>query len=253
MSPQSHILFLDIGNSAVKAAWSDGDRLLDTGRYQIRTAEDVSRAAENILARNQFDKILFMSVNPSNSNRLVGILKRSQAPAAEVGVDIPRGVSIEADESERVGMDRTTTALAAYEIYGSALIVVDFGTAITFDCVGSNGAFLGGVICPGLSMMAAALERDTAFLPAVKISPRETFLAKNTEEAIVSGIYHCTVNAVSGILEGLSREMGGDVPVAATGGDAQMIAPACPEIKEIRPDLSLEGLLILYRRHAQEI
>ncbi len=252
MSPQSNILLLDIGNSAVKAAWSDGNRLLDTKRYPILTAEDIPRAADDILARDPFDRILFMSVNQSNSDRMLDILKRNCAVTAEVGRDTPRGVSIETDEPERVGMDRTTTALAAYEIYGSALIVVDFGTAITFDCVGSDGAFLGGVICPGLSMMASSLERDTALLPSVEVSPRETFLAKNTEEAIVSGIYHCVAAAAGGILEGLFRELG-RVPVVATGGDARIIAPACPAIKEVRPDLSLEGLLALYRRYSGEI
>ncbi len=251
-SSRAGILLLDIGNSAVKAGWSDGDSLVTTSRYRIRAPDEVPRAAEDILSQGPIDRILFMSVNPSNSERTLDILKRRCPIAAEVGRDIPRGIRIETDEPDRVGTDRTTTALAAYEIYKGALIVVDFGTAITFDCIGQDGAFLGGAICPGLSMSASALERDTAFLPAIEVSPKESFLGRNTEEALGSGIYHGAVEATNGIISGLSKELGGDVSVIATGGDAQTIAPACEAIQEIRPDLSLEGLLILYKRHSEQ-
>ncbi len=249
---QPGLLLLDIGNSTVKAGWSDGTRLVATRRHQICTPDEAPRAAETILAQGPIDKILFMSVNPSNSERILNVLKPCCPAAAEVGSDVPRGIRIKTDEPERVGTDRTTTALAAYEIYKGALVVVDFGTAITFDCVGHDGEFLGGVICSGLSMSASALERDTAFLPAVEVFPRKSFLATNTEEAIVSGIYHGAVEAANGIIEGLSKELGGNVSVVATGGDAQTIAPACGAIQEIRPDLSLEGLLILYKRHGEQ-
>ncbi len=244
------ILLLDIGNSAVKAGWSDGARSVATSSHRICTPDEASCAAETILSQGPIDRILFMSVNPSSSERILDVLKRRCPAAAEVGGDVPRGIRIEVDEPERVGTDRSTTALAAYEIYKGALIVVDFGTAITFDCVSRDGEFLGGVICPGLSMSSSALERDTAFLPAVEVSPRESFLATTTEDAISAGIYHWAVEATNGIIGGLTKELGGDVSVVATGGDAQTIAPACDAIREIRPDLSLEGLLILYKRHS---
>ena len=239
---------LDIGNSSVKVGWSDGTRLVITSRHRIHTPDEAPHAAETILAQGPIDRILFMSVNPSNSEPILNVLKQNCPAVSEVGRDVPRGIRIETDKPERVGTDRTTTALAAYEIYKEALIVVDFGTAITFDCISRDGKFLGGVICPGVAMSASALERDTAFLPAVEVSPRESFLATNTEEAITAGIYHGAVEATNGIIEGLSRELGGNVPVVATGGDAQTIAPACDIIREIRPDLSLEGLLILHKR-----
>ena len=250
MSSSTEVLLLDIGNSAVKAARSDGDRLVTTSRHQIRTKDDIPGAAKNILSQGPVDRILFMSVNPVNSSGLLEILDQ---PAFEVGKDTPRGMCIEADEPEQVGVDRTTTALAAYENYKTALIVVDFGTAITFDCVSRDGAFLGGVICPGLFMSTAALERDTAFLPAVEVSPTKSFLGRNTEEAIISGLYHGAVEAANGIIRGLSEELGGDVSVIATGGGAETIATACGAIQEVRPDLSLEGLLILYKRNASKI
>ncbi len=253
MSFPNKILLLDIGNSAVKAARSDGDRLATTSRHRIRTGDEIPAAAENILSQGPIGRILFMSVNPVNSERLLGILTHHCPAAAEVGKDTPRGIRIETDEPEQVGVDRTTTALAAYEAYKTALIVVDFGTAITFDCVSLNGAFLGGVICPGLFMSTAALERDTAFLPAVKVSPTKSFLGRNTKEAIISGLYHGTVEAANGIIRGLSEELGGGVSVIATGGGAETIAPACGAIQEIRPNLSLEGLLILYKRGAAKI
>ncbi len=242
------MLLLDVGNSAVKAAWSDGERLIATERYRIRGPNDAEEAARDIASRDVPADILFMSVNPSISDGLMKNLKTRCSEIQEVGRDIPLGVRVKTDEPERVGADRTTTCLAAYEACRGPLIVVDFGTAITFDCVGDDGAFLGGVICPGISMMASSLEHDTAFLPVVEVSASAAFMARNTKEAMISGIYHGAVEMTRGIIRGLRTELGSRIPAVATGGDAEMIAPQCPEIAEVRKDLSLVGLLILYKR-----
>jgi type III pantothenate kinase len=249
----SHVLLLDIGNSAIKAAWSDGEALLDTRRWSISAPADVKEVSDGIRSARPFDSIIFMSVNPPASDELIGKLAAHTDSVYEVGKDLPLGMPVKTEEPDRVGADRTTTAIAAYRIHGRALIVVDFGTAITFDCVDGDGAFLGGAICPGVSMITSALERDTAFLPAVDIAPRERFLGRSTEEAMVCGVYHCLVETTNGILEGLFEEMGGKVPVIATGGDAEMVAPACPAISEVRPGLSLEGLLVLYQRNREDL
>jgi type III pantothenate kinase len=249
----AQVLLLDVGNSAIKAAWSDGRALLETRRWRIRGPADVQRASDEILSAEPFETVLFMSVNPPISDNLMERVGIPADSVCEVGKDLPLGMPVETREPERVGADRTTTAIAAYEVYGSALIVVDFGTAITFDCVGPDGAFLGGAICPGVTMTTSALEHDTAFLPRVDIVPKEKFLGRSTEEAMICGVYHSLVEATNGILRGLFEEMGGSVPVIATGGDAELVAPACPAIGEIRPDLSLEGLLVLYGRNAAKM
>ncbi len=249
----SHVLLLDVGNSAIKAAWSDGDSLLDTKRWSIAASAGVRQASDEILSSPPFDILVFMSVNPPASDELVESLGAPDGSVYEVGKDLPRGMPVKTEEPDRVGADRTTTAIAAYRIHKSALIVVDFGTAITFDCVDGDGAFLGGAICPGVGMITSALERDTAFLPAVDIAPREHFLGRSTEEAMICGVYHCLVETTNGILQGLFRDMGSEVPVIATGGDAEMVAPACPAISEVRPGLSLEGLLVLYQRNRETL
>ena len=241
------VLLLDVGNSAIKAAWSDGDAILEMRRWDLTPSAGVAPALDDIRSSPPFDSVVFMSVNPPASEALVGALGVPAGSVHEVGKDLPVGMQVKTEEPERVGADRTTTAIAAYRLHEGALIVVDFGTAITFDCVDAAGAFLGGAICPGVRMITAALERDTAFLPAVDVSPREHFLGRSTEEAMICGVYHCLVETTNGILEGLFEEMGGNVPVIATGGDAEMVAPSCPAISEVRPGLSLEGLLVLYR------
>jgi type III pantothenate kinase len=247
------VLLLDVGNSAIKAAWSDGDVILETRRWELTSSAGVARASDDIRSSRPFDTVVYMSVNPPASEALIGSFDAPTASVHEIGKDLPRGMPVKTEEPERVGTDRTTTAIAAYRIHEGALIVVDFGTAITFDCVDADGAFLGGAICPGVRMITSALERDAAFLPLVDIAPREHFLGRSTEEAMICGVYHCLVETTNGILEGLFREMGGMVPVIATGGDAELVAPSCPAISEVRPGLSLEGLLVLYRRHRETL
>jgi type III pantothenate kinase len=239
------ILLLDVGNSRIKAARSDGEKLVSMERYPV---DDPNGTARAILENGTPDKLLFMSVNPDHSGPMVDRLASQCRSLREVGRDIPRGIDIRLDQFDRVGVDRTTAALAAYESYKSAVIVVVFGTAITFNCVSEDGAFLGGVICPGISMMARAMNRDTAFLPEITVTASEGFMAKTTEGSMLSGIYHGAVETTNGILSGLSKEMG-KTAIVATGGDAGIVVPACPAITEVRPDLTLEGLLLLYQRY----
>ncbi len=147
-----------------------------------------------------------------------------------------------------VGADRLVNAYAAWRRWQRAVIVVDYGTATTFDCVSSRGEYLGGAIAPGLETAAELLFRRTAKLPRVELEPPpETALGRDTVSALKSGLLYGFVGLTEGLAARLSAEMGDQPLVVATGGLARIIAPLCPVIKEVVPELTLEGLYHLYQ------
>jgi type III pantothenate kinase len=156
---------------------------------------------------------------------------------------VPAGVRVLCDNPAEVGADRVVNAAAAFARARRACIVADFGTATTFDCVNARGDYLGGAIAPGPQMAAEVLYQRTAKLPllgAFHRPPRA--IGKNTLDSIASGLFHGYVGLTRGLLQGLKREMGGNPTILATGGLAGLLSPSVPEIKEVVPDLTLEGL-----------
>ncbi len=155
------------------------------------------------------------------------------------------------DNPEQVGADRIVNAIAAYEKHQSALIVIDFGTAITFDCISAQGEYLGGAIAPGMAISLDALSQRTARLPSVDIStPPEKAIGTNTVTAIKSGILFGYGGMVEGLVARLKTELSpAEVRVVATGGMAALIAPHAPSIEAMEPMLTLEGLRLIHDRH----
>lgn len=165
-----------------------------------------------------------------------------------VGPDVLTGVRVLVDAPAEVGADRIVNAAAAFDRKRRACIVVDFGTATTFDCVSPRGEYRGGVIAPGPVMAAEALARRTAKLPHLGVFRRPVrALGTNTLDSIASGLYHGYVGLTREILGRLVREMKGRPAVLATGGLAPLIGPEIGDIKEIVPDLTLEGLWLIWR------
>jgi len=148
-----------------------------------------------------------------------------------------------------IGADRIANAVAGYEIYKRPLIIIDFGTAITFDCVDSSGRYLGGIILPGIRISAQALAEKTAKLPYVEVSEPESLIGRSTKECISSGIYYGTIGAVKEIIFYLKKQMGKGVMVIATGGDAGMFMKRIPEIKKNIPKITLYGLKIIWEKN----
>lgn len=161
------------------------------------------------------------------------------------------GMKILTDTPAEVGADRIVNAVAAFDIYGQPLIVVDFGTATTFDCISSQGDYIGGAIAPGLAISLAALGRNTSKLPEIDISePPETAIGTTTVSAIKSGILFGYGGLVEGLVKRIKEQFAPDIPkVIATGGMAELIAPYAPAIEDIDPMLTLKGLQNLYDRH----
>ncbi len=150
-----------------------------------------------------------------------------------------------------VGADRVVSAVAAYSKYGGPLIVVDFGTATTFDAVSSNGEYLGGAIAPGMQIAAEALYRRTAKLPRIEIRKPRKAIGRTTEASMQSGLYYGYIGLISGIIKEMKKELGEETKVVSTGGSAALIHRQISHIDYYEPQLVLEGLRIIYERNEE--
>jgi type III pantothenate kinase len=159
---------------------------------------------------------------------------------------VKTGVKICLDNPREVGADRVVNAVAAHQMYGGSVIVIDLGTATTFDAVSEDGDYLGGAIAPGIAIATEALFTRTAALPRVELTHPKRAVGRNTVAAMQSGIVFGYAGLIEGIVARIQQEMGGKAKVVATGGYAELLARETPVIEVVNPDLTLVGLRLIY-------
>jgi type III pantothenate kinase len=253
------LLAVDAGNTNVVFAVHDGSEW--RGRWRIATRPDRTsdEYAVWLLALLQFsglkptdvDRCAIGTVVPAalyNLRRLCREWFACEPLVARAAVDW--GFEIRVDRPQEVGADRLLNSLAAHHHYGGPLVVIDFGTATTFDVVDTDGAYLGGVIAPGVNLSLEALHQAAARLPRIGIGRPQAVVGRDTVAAMQSGIYWGYVGMIEGIIGRIRGEHEAALKVIATGGLAPLFAEGTAVIDRIDPDITLEGLRLLAERNS---
>ena len=244
------ILLFDIGNTHTHLGLADGQRVRKQANIPTLGWFGGGAAAlvKNFAGKNKIEGAIFCSVVPRATpvvrKTVRGLwklnpLELNAASLRGVGVDYPRPASI--------GPDRLANAVAARQRFGAPVVVVDFGTAVTFDVVDSRGNYVGSIIAPGLAAMTDYLHEKTALLPKIKIREIKSAIGRSTEEAMLVGAVQGYRGLVRELIAELKRELSAqELPVIATGGYAKLIAAKLPEISTVETDLTLEGLRLVW-------
>jgi len=251
------LLVIDIGNSNTSLGVFDSEELIAHWRLttvRARTVDEWGVHARNLFSLagldvKSIDAIAIASVVPP-LNFTLKQMAEVYFHLSPLFIDhtVDTGVPILYEPASDVGADRIVDAVAAIRRYGAPCIVVDFGTATTFDAVDSEGRYLGGVITPGITISSDALFERAAKLPRVEIRRPQRVIGSATVEAMQSGLYHGYVGLVDGILKKMIDELGGSPRVIATGGLAPLIARGSEFIEAVDETLTLEGLRLVYER-----
>lgn len=254
------LLAIDSGNTnTVFAVFDDDDKTRGEWRLSAgpnRTADDFAVSLKQLMAEaglspRDVTAAIIATVVPATLFALKTLCRNTfgcdPRVVGDAGLDL--GLKVLVDRPEEVGADRLVNAVSAFDRYGGPLIVVDFGTATTFDIIDAEGSYLGGVIAPGVNLSLEALHMAAAKLPRVDIRKTERITGKDTVGAMQSGIYWGYVSLIEGLVTRLRAEHGVDMEVIATGGLSPLFTEAVACIKISDPDLTLRGLLLVHRRN----
>ncbi|MEX0992422.1 MAG: type III pantothenate kinase [Solirubrobacterales bacterium] len=252
------LLTIDVGNTQTHVGAFNADRLVEHWRFATRrdaTADELAMVVHDLLALrgihfSQIDGQALSSVVPPLVAEYDQMFRRYfDDEVLIVGPGTKTGMPIRVDNPHELGADRLVNAVAAYEEFGASCVVVDFGTAITYDAISAKGEYLGGIICPGIEISIEALTSRAARLPKVNIAAPPALIGKTTEANIQSGIVYGFAGQVDGIVRRLRAELGKDVATIATGGLAGVIVGFTETIDRVDEMLTLRGLRLVHARN----
>jgi len=251
------LLLIDIGNTNITIGASDDNRLVGDWRVSTRkygTADEFWMLLRALLdsSKLSFNRIhgaAVCSVVPSLTSTVENLLnERLSIPVISISSKLDLGVTIDCENPESVGADRLCNAVAGYQKYGGPLVIVDFGTATTFDIISEKGQYLGGIIAPGPETAISSLHTAAAKLPTVELQFPESLIGKHTEKSMQSGIMFGTVAMIDGLNQRLVSELGSSSKLIATGGLSMVFFSALETVNVIEPNLTLDGLKIIFDR-----
>ncbi len=253
------ILTLDIGNTNMKSALFEGDKMRQYWRLSTnrnRTSDEYGVAMMNLLDHHGIDRseirgIMMSSVVPQINSTIEHMCRNYFGmDPMKIEPGVRTGINIKYENPRELGSDRIANAVAAYELYGGPCITIDFGTATSFGAISAKGEFLGGAICPGLKLAADALTENTAKLPRFELVKPETAIGRNTVANMQAGIVFGYIGQIKYLVNRMKREM--DVPnikVIATGGLAVLVAGESSVIDVMDGLLTLKGLRLIYEKN----
>lgn len=252
------LLAVDVGNTDVTFGIFDKEDLIARFRFTVkvpRTSDEYGELICNILEQRGYSpkdigEVIIASVVPKIMYSFTsGIIKYLNCHPIVVGAGTKTGIRINTINPKEIGPDRIVDAVSAYEQYGGPIVVVDYGTATTYDLVMEDGTFQGGAISPGIRISANALWNDTSNLPEIEIKNPGIVVAKETISSMQAGLFYGTIGQSEYIIRKIKEESGClDAKVVATGGLGRIIADYTKEIELYDADLTLKGLLYIYKR-----
>ena len=255
------LLAIDVGNTNIVVGVFDGEKLKVTWRIATRLNREVDEYAIVLLGLFVHQRLTVPQITGAVMCSVVPPFtpisqemcrKYFHVSPLVVEAGVKTGIRLCVDNPKELGADRVVNAVAAHHFYGGPAIVIDFGTATTFDVVSETGDYLGGAIAPGIGIAAEALFTRTAMLPRVDLLPPKQVIGTNTITAMHSGIFYGYIGLVEGVVNRIERELGVKAKLIATGGYAPLVAKGIPRIKVVNVDLSLEGLRLIYEMNTPE-
>lgn len=258
-----NIIAVDIGNTNVTIGFflEDREQFIKSipGKARARLAECLKSAWEQIpVAKSSKEGkrdgvIVVSSVKPKWTEAVQQIAKDELGEKVHViGEKIPLPMKLWVDEPDKVGTDRVVSAAAAYAVVGDAVVVADFGTAVTIDLVDEHGIFQGGVICPGFEISAEALRKNAEQLPKVKVTRPQAPYGKNTNDAISCGLYYSAVATLQEVVRHYAEKIGRWPHTVLTGAAAELIKDDCEFVDSYVPNLVVKGIVLAYRKYVEE-
>ncbi|MDD5156243.1 MAG: type III pantothenate kinase [Candidatus Omnitrophica bacterium] len=240
------LICVDAGNTNVNFGIFKKNKIIK--KFTIPTKKLTFSGIRRKIGKTQVDEVIISSVVPG-ANKILGESLRllSGKPPFVLGKNLAVPVKNLYRYPRQVGQDRLVNAYAGIKLFGAPLIIVDLGTAITFDVISKNREYLGGLILPGLNISLRALSRETALLPRVKLRPPRELIGRDTANSMLSGIVCGSSVLIDGVIKKIKNKLGASTPAIGTGGDIKLISRYCTKLDGIDPDLTIKGLNFIYR------